>query len=104
MTTGHQLKMQGISDVLAADKAVHRRYADWALDVIEKFIAEDKVFTAEDVREAIPSYVEAHHANVLPAVFGHLSARGRIVRVGDYHSPRRSRRSGRASFWKGVKA
>lgn len=101
---GKQLRDAGMADVIAADAAVHRSYADHARDVIDQFIAEGRTFTSEDVRAAIPSEVEAHHPNVLPAVLGSMAAHGRIRRVGEYHSPRLSRRYGRASFWKGVAA
>lgn len=99
---GKQLRDQGIEDVLAADKAVHRSYADHAHNVISRFIAEGRTFTSEDVRAEIPVEVEAHHPNVLPAVIGSLASQKKIRRVGEYHSPRLSRRYGRASFWKGA--
>lgn len=101
-SAGATLRDKGIADVLAADTAVHRSYAQHAREVIDQFIAEGRTFTADDVRAEIPDGIDCHHPNVLPAVFGDLSRKERIVRVGDYFSTRRSRHRGRASVWRGV--
>ena len=100
MSAGKHLRDEGMDSVIAADVAVHRSYSEHAREVIDRFIDEGRMFTAEDVRDAIPVDVEAHHPNVLPAVLGSLASAGRIRRVGEYHSTRLSRRYGRNSFWK----
>lgn len=100
MSAGKALRDEGMSAVLAADTAPHRSYGEIAREVIDQFIEEGRTFTSEDVRAEIPSNVEAHHPNVLPAVLGSLASAGRIRRVGEYHSTRLSRRYGRNSFWK----
>ena len=102
MSTGKQLRDEGMTAVIAADTAPHRSYADHARIVIDRLIGEGRTFTSEDVRQGIPEGVEPHHPNVLPAVLGSLASAGRIRRVGEYHSVRASRRYGRNSFWAGV--
>lgn len=99
MTTGEQLKSQGMADCLAAATAPHRTYRQHAEDALEQLIAERRQFTADDIRARIPRGVQPHSPNVLPSVVGSAAARRRIVRVADVRTIRASRHSSRNGLW-----
>lgn len=103
--TGQQLREQGISDVLAADTAPHRGYADLVREAIDTLIKSGEPFDAEDVRhlvsERYPTAV-AHSPNVLPAVFGAMASAKRITAVGMRKPTRRSRHYSRNLVWVGA--
>lgn len=103
MTTGELLRDQGIADVLAADSAPHRGYADLVDAAIAHFTAADIPFSAEDVRDHIerehPEAV-AHSPNVLPGCFGRASRAGLIVPVGVTKPTRATRHGNRNLVWK----
>lgn len=73
-------------------------YADAARDAIER-IKPGVEFTADDIRNAIPGHITAHHPNVLPSVFGSLASQGLIRRVAETNSTRRSRHASRNGIW-----
>lgn len=101
MTTGKQLRDEGTSAVLAADKAIHRDAATHINKAIDTLAASGNTFTAEDVRELLPDAVIEHSANVLPAVFGAAAKNQRIHAVGITKASRASRRASRNLVWKG---
>ena len=105
-TTGTALRDQGEADVLAADTAAHRRFAEYVNAAIERLIDQGQEFTAEDAHEAIERDhpgVQAHHANVLPAVFSKLRYRQDVRHVGYRRATRTPRRGGTLSVWIGAR-
>lgn len=103
MSTATELRDQGQADVLAADQAVHRGYADLIGPAVEAVGAHGLTFTAEDVRAWISQHhpdATEHHPNVLPAVLGGMAAAGRITGVGHVQCTRASRRAGWMRAWR----
>jgi hypothetical protein len=98
---GEQLRMIGIDACLAAAVSINRTYRQHAEAVITELIAAGDPFTADDVRRAMPTDLEAHHPNVLPSLLGCLSARGAIKPVDWATSGRRSRHASRNRVWIG---
>ena len=100
MTSALTLRHQGQADVLAADKAAHRGYADLIPLAVDAMRGD---FTAEDLRswisEHYPTATE-HHPNVLPAALGGMAAAGRITAVGHVQCTRTSRRAGWMRLWR----
>lgn len=99
MHEGEQLKLDGMSATLAKDSAVHRGYAPYAREVLDRLIDSGQRFTADDVRAGIPEGIEAHSPNVLPSVIGMAARQGRIVPAGFVNSHRPSRHAGRLMVW-----
>ena len=102
MTTGLDLRHEGQAAVVAADAATHRgfkAYLNKALDalmnVCDEFTVDDVRRIASEIAALEGSSAEPHSPNLLPAILGGYVAAGRIVRVGEYHSGRKSRRYGR---------
>lgn len=107
--TAYALRNRGQSDVIAADKAAHREYANLvreALDALILLNVNGGTFTADDIRDRAATCALADDLpfdpapNLIPAVIGGYAAAGRIERVGDYHSARRSRRYSRNAIWR----
>ena len=101
MTTGTQLRGQGQADVLAADVAAHRGYAEHVHDAVDQLVAAGVHFDAEDVRALVPEGVEPHSPNLLPAILGSMAANDRIRAVGHRRCTRPSRRAGWMRIWAG---
>ena len=104
MTTGEELRAQGVEAVLASDCAIHRNYGALCKDVIADLIEAGRPFTAEDVRRHVAdTHPQAwpHHPNVLPAILGSLARRGQITAVGMTKATRRSRHGSRNLVWVG---
>ena len=85
MTTGPALRTQGVADVLAADTAAHRGYAELVREAVDVLGCSGDPLDAESVRAWIEStYPDArpHHPNVLPGAMKALAEKGRLVPVG----------------------
>lgn len=103
MTTGLDLRHEGQAAVVAADVAPHRGYGEYVRDALDLFIGWREEFDADDIRVRAGllalndgrADIEPHSPNLLPAILGGYVASGRIVRIGEYHSCRKSRRYGR---------
>ncbi|OOL30442.1 hypothetical protein GQ85_19850 [Rhodococcus rhodochrous] len=68
-------------------------YLTAARAALEACIAGHVPFSADTVRALIPAGLEAHHPNVLPALFGAYSRTHRITAI-DYVRPGRKSRHG----------
>lgn len=101
MTSGQQLRMEGIDANLAAAQSINRTYRDHAETILAGFARSGREFTADDIRQAIPAGLEPHHPNVLPSLLGQWSAQERIQPVDWAMSQRRSRHSSRNRVWVG---
>lgn len=99
MTTGEQLRIEGISSNLAAATSVNRSYRWHAEKALAELIRSKREFTADDIRARIPKDVVAHHVNVLPSVIANARSRGDIVPVGRCRTTRRSRHASRNTVW-----
>lgn len=101
MTSGEQLKFDGIGAVLAASTAPHRvSYRDAAVAAIEELNASGRTWTLDDVHRLIPEDVEPHSPNTLPAIIASMSRRGVIVPDGWASSARPARRAGYSRRWR----
>lgn len=86
------------SDVAYDHALPHYRHR---LDVAVAYLASRAVpFTADDVRREVPDQ-PAGAENVLPSVMARAAKTGRIVRVSDQATQRRSRHSARIGVWIG---
>lgn len=106
MTTGAELRDQGIEAVIAADVAVHRSAGTFIRHAIEDLAHSGHEFTADDVRGVLadnPKVVTAlrEHPNLMPSFFAHASRSGLIEAVGLYRPSRSSRRASRNLVWRG---
>jgi hypothetical protein len=99
MTTGEQLRIEGITANLAAATAGHRPYRWHAEKALADLVKSRREFTADDIRNRIPKGVVAHHVNVLPSVIANARSRGDIVPVGRCRTTRPSRHSSRNTVW-----
>ena len=102
MSNGLDLRHEGQAAVLAADTAPHRGYSEYvqqALDILTRtpdtFNPDDVRATAADLMALEGVEIQPHSPNVLPAVIGGWVKAGRIERVAEYHSGRKTRRYGR---------
>lgn len=105
-TTGTALRDQGEADVLAADTAAHRMYAAHVEAAIDHLINQGRPFTAEDAHDLIERDhpgAQAHHPNVLGAVFSKLRHREDVRHLGYRRATRAPRRSGTLAIWEGVR-
>ena len=105
MTTGTALRTQGQADVLAADTAVHRMYAAHVEAAIEHLIDTGRPFTAEDAQDVVERDhpdAQAHHRNVIGAVFSRLAHRDDVRHVGYRRATRTPRRGGTLAIWRGI--
>ena len=105
MSTGAQLKADGIDAVLAADTAVTRDYASLVVEAVNVIGICRVEFDAEMVRDWVERHypdARPHSANVLPAVLGSLASAGRIRAVGHTRCTRSSRRHGWMRVWEVV--
>lgn len=105
VTAGDAEKVRGTAGVLAAATAVHRAQATEALrEAFGAYLDAGEPFTADDVRH-LAGNPEAHHPNVLPALFAQAAQRGRIRQVGHpIRATRRSRHGGLVRRWQAVRA
>ena len=100
MSTGLDLRHEGITANLAADVAPHRGYGELVREVIED-MQRGREFSADDIRGLLPlDAPQPHHPNVLPSVFGALASAGVIVRVGEVNAARRTRHGSRNAVWR----
>lgn len=99
MSTGEQLRIEGIQANLAAATSPTRDFAWHAARVMARFMREHREFSAEDIRREIPAGVEPHHPNVLGSVIGAARSRGEIVPVGRCLTTRPSRHASRNTVW-----
>ena len=104
MSTGTDLRQQGIEANLAAAVAVNRDYRHHAEVALARLIRSGRAFTSDDVRKGIPAGMEGHHVNVLPSVIGTAAARREIVGVDRAVSGRRTRHGSQLTVWTGAKA
>lgn len=102
-TTGESLRAEGQSAVIAADTAIHRNAGEAIRDALDWCIAVGQPFTAEDVRALLPTNVEPHSPNLLPAIMGGYASSGRITAVGMCKPTRPSRRHSRNLIWQPTK-
>ena len=85
MTSGPVLRDQGVADVLAADTAAHRNFAELVREAVDALGSSGDLLDAETVRAWIEAtYPDArpHHHNVIPGAFKALAEKGRLVPVG----------------------
>lgn len=104
-TTGPDLRDAGVADVLAADTAAHRGYAELVEHAIAVLALHRETFTAEDARELLERTfpdARAHSDNVLPAVFAGARARGLIRPVGYTQAQRPSAHARVIRVWQGA--
>lgn len=105
MTTGMELRDQGVAAVIAADTAAHRSAAPYLREALDAFIESGQAFSADDIREALAENVVvrrelANRPNLMPAVIANAAKAGRIEAVGFCRPSRSSRRSGRNLVWR----
>lgn len=105
MTTGIDLKHQGIAAVIAADTAAHRSAAPYLREALDAFIESGQAFSADDIREALADNIAvrrelANRPNLMPALIANAAKAGRIEAVGYCRPSRSSRRSGRNLVWR----
>jgi len=96
MTTGEQLKLDGIIATLAAATVGHHDHPGRIQSAIDELIALGQPFSADNVRDRLPKDTCAwmnDYPNVLPALFGNHSRSGRIRQIG-WCSPARKARHG----------
>lgn len=99
MTTGEQLRIEGVAANLAAATSPTRPFAHYAEAALARFIRERRRFDAEDIRREIPAGVEPHHPNVIGSLIANYRNRGEIVPVDRTRTTRRSRHSSRNCVW-----
>lgn len=101
--TGEQLRDEGVTAALDADRAPHRDLRAEIARVLDTFVAAGEPFTADDVRDALPDDVQQRAApNLLSATFSHYARSGRIASVGWTTSSRPSRHQGVIRRWVGA--
>lgn len=104
MSTGEQLRMEGMTANLAAQTAPHRDYREHAEHILAEFVRQRREFTADDVHRQLPDDIKPQsqqHPNVIPSLIGIYSAQKVIVPVGWANSTRASRHASRNRIWKG---
>lgn len=97
MTAGITERDEGFRIVLENCPDDYREHALAALDLL---MAQRAPFNADDVRTLIPSYLVPHSPNVIGAIIGGRASAGRIVAVGEYSSPRKTRHASRNRMWR----
>lgn len=103
MTTGEQLRFDGVAANLAAAAAPHRSsYRDHVEAILAEFSRQGAKFTAEDVRKRVPTGVEPHSCNVLPSLIRLWSTRGAIEPVGWIAATRPQRHGSVNRVWRGT--
>lgn len=103
-TTGDLLRDQGIDDVLAADTAAHRGYADLVTEGVHAFVKAGIDFTADDIRDWIDRHHpgrEPHHPNAVGAAI-RTAAKGLASPAGFVESTRPSRHSAVIRVWRPI--
>lgn len=96
MTTGEQLKLDGMNAALAATTVGHHDHPNRIRTAIDELIELGQPFSADHVRDRLPTDTCAwmiDYPNVLPAQFGKYSQSGRIRQIG-WCSPARKTRHG----------
>ncbi len=103
MTTGEQLRIDGVDANLAAATAGHRAtYRDHVEATLARYAREGTEFSAEDVRKTIPPGIEPHSHNVLPSLIRLWATRGAIEAVGWVRSTRPTRHASVNRLWRGT--
>ena len=99
--TGDELKERGIERALAAERAVVRRHA---LEAIEVLADRCHKFTADDIAEAWEwTCISFHHPNVAGGVIQAALKAGVMVRTGRYvPSTRASRRASMVAVYRSM--
>lgn len=97
MTAGITERDEGFRIVLENCPDDYREHAIAALDHLT---AKGAPFNADDVRALIPSGLVPHSPNVIGAIIGGRASAGRILPVGEYNSPRKSRHASRNRMWR----
>lgn len=104
MSTGLDLRHDGQRIVQKNDREQHRDFIRRAIDACIvlgfEFDADVIRYRAALLAASEGKSFRPHHANLLPAVIGGYVSAGRIQRVGEYHSTRKSRRYGRNSVYR----
>lgn len=107
MSTGLTLRHEGQDAVIAADVAPHRGFKVYVTRAVDALVNLCGDFTVDDVRRLAyeianteGDQVGPHSPNLIPAVIGGYAAAGRIVRITEYHSGRKSRRYGRNGVYR----
>lgn len=104
MTTGELLRDQGIGDVLAADTAPHRGYAELVHEAVHAFVKDGATYTADDIRGWIERHHpgrEPHHFNVLGAAI-RTASKGLALPAGFVESTRPERHGAVIRMWRPV--
>ncbi len=103
MTTGEQLRLDGVEANLAAATAPHRvTFRDHVEALLAEHSRNRTEFSAEDIRKAIPDGVEPHSHNVLPSLIRLWATRGAIEPVGWIAATRPTRHGSVNRVWKGT--
>ena len=97
MTSGIAERNAGWQKVLDNCPDDYRAHAIAAMDYLESL---SDVFSADDVRALIPGHLAPHSPNVIGAIIGGRASAGRIVAVGEYSSPRKTRHASRNRMWR----
>ena len=105
MTTGMDLRDQGVAAVIAADTAAHRCASPYLREAVDAFIEAGLPFSADDIREALAENVVvrrelANRPNLMPALIANAAKAGRIEAVGMCRPSRSSRRASRNLVWR----
>jgi hypothetical protein len=100
--TGAQLREAGVEACLAGTEAAHRQHVRLAVEnAFEICVERGDEFDADDVQRLIPDDVrKLAPPNLLPSLFAHASAAGRIALVGYATSHRPSRHGGVFRRWR----
>jgi hypothetical protein len=97
--TGQQLLDLGLSNVLAADLAVHRGHQFLVEQALDVLIRRNQPFTADDVRHLLGPAFRPATLNLVGAVFAGYHRAGRIHPVGWCGSARPVRHHGAQRIW-----
>lgn len=97
--TGQQLLDLGVSNVLAADLAVHRGHQFLVEQALDTLIRRNEPFTADDVRQLLGPSFRPATLNLVGAVFAGYHRAGRIRPVGWCGSARPARHCGTQRIW-----
>lgn len=99
MTTGEQLKLEGITAVLAAATAPHRPWRWHAELALNTLIAKGDPFTIEDLRKLVPTDITPHHHNAWGALISTAAQAGHIQRCGIAKTHRKRAHAREVKLW-----
>lgn len=107
MTTGEQLKLEGMTATLAAATVGYHDHPHRIAEALYQLIQSGREFSADHVRDRVPPETRAwmiDHPNVLPAQFG-MHRRAGVIRQTGWCSPARKQRHGNPNrIWIGAHA